>query len=719
MLYLNIIICIAAILMALTASIKNLKNRFSFTINRLSGFTSLMTAIMVSSLLFQLLFPRSPFILTASRIYVATIIFINELYFHHTQIYPRWEKRSPLWLILLCALPGFAMFLASLFTDYIIQGVSVNETVTYIFGVYYPYYIAVFGFYMLGTFLTLTYKTRVLENESFRVQLFYRSAGDFIGATMIVVTFIILPYFYKIQEYHALGIPLSAFILMNMNNYAVSDERLLDFSKYYSERIFRIIIFTILLLPTVLMLQYRGSITFGDQKLPLFGYTIIIFLFFFLFFRYVTPAIRKLFRRRYLRFEKNVNEFFQGISSLADIKDQASYWDLFFSNTIDALEKRFSIKNASFYMYKSTEKSYNYSYGFGEGIGIRSISEDTGLIRCLKEFPGLLEKSMIFTDDRLKAYKQELLDFYNENRVIVALPFYSHERELIGLLLLGVLEDESPYPVDLISALDIYRIHFEASLANSLYLEEITATQIAEHDHLVVDNVKNKIIPKKLKQIDGMRISSIYLNNSTFGGDYFDSVHIRPDKLGIFLTDISDAGVDSALLALEFYTVLHTQPASYDSPERFMNILNWVITTSRFSDVYAPAFYGVYSQTSRTFWYSNAAMKPLTLFDPSREVFSELDTNGIPIGIDKSFTYEVKSQQLTPGCIGFMYSNGLETALNPNGITYSTGRIKDIIRLNREETPAVLVRKIFNDFKNFIQDTRLSNDVSLIVFRIY
>jgi sigma-B regulation protein RsbU (phosphoserine phosphatase) len=330
-----------------------------------------------------------------------------------------------------------------------------------------------------------------------------------------------------------------------------------------------------------------------------------------------------------------------------------------------------------------------------------------------------LEKSMLFTDARLESYQKELLEFYRDNHTAAALPFYSHEGQLIGVLLLGSLKDGSPYSVDLVSALDIYRIHFEASLANSLYLEEITASQIAEHDRMVVETIRKKILPKKLKQIEGMRVSSIYLGNHEFGGDFFDTISVRPDKLGIFMTTVADTGIDSSLVALEFYTVLYTQPTSYDSPEKFMNILNWVITTSRFSDVYAPAYYAVYSPASKTLWYCNAAMKPLVLYDPAREVFAELDTNGIPVGIDKNFTYEVKSQQLSPGCIGFLYSGGMESALNRSGNTYSTGRIKDIIRLNRDDTPAVLVRKIFTDFKNFVQDARLVSDVSLVVFRIY
>ncbi len=56
--------------------------------------------------------------------------------------------------------------------------------------------------------------------------------------------------------------------------------------------------------------------------------------------------------------------------------------------------------------------------------------------------------------------------------------------------------------------------------------------------------------------------------------------------------------MDSVVLALELFTVLHTQPSTYESPEKLLNIMNWVIASSRFSDHYTPAFYAIYSSAA-------------------------------------------------------------------------------------------------------------------------
>jgi sigma-B regulation protein RsbU (phosphoserine phosphatase) len=96
----------------------------------------------------------------------------------------------------------------------------------------------------------------------------------------------------------------------------------------------------------------------------------------------------------------------------------------------------------------------------------------------------------------------------------------------------------------------------------------------------------------------------------------------------------------------------------------------------------------------------------------------EFDTKGIPIGIDRNFNYETKNIELPSGSIGFVYSDGLTSAINGEGNTYQLGRVKDILRAAPDDTAAILTRKIFDDFSEFTGSNKHSSDVSGIVFKI-
>ncbi|TAL38847.1 MAG: hypothetical protein EPN93_03715 [Spirochaetes bacterium] len=717
--YLEVSACAAAIATALYVFIINIffrRNRYAE--NYLVSAMAFISLPMFGIMAYLLLDPQWPYATDAARVYFALVALQSHLYMHYAQVVPRWEKRSPLWLMLTTALPGSALFVITAATPYTILAALYSDgSWTFVFGEYYAAYIAVFSFNLLICTVIINYKHRVLENDSFRIQLFFRSLGENIGAAISVGGFIVLPYFFAIHRYQAIALATGGIILLVISNYAISEERLLDFKKFYFRVLYRIVVFLVLFVPAYFLIALGFDSSQESQGVPAVATAFAIFIYFFLFYRFGAPMIEQFARFRYIQFERNVNEFFQGISSVSDTKDQAGYWDMFFGSTIDALHTRFGIENAAFFMHRTRDQSYLFNYGFGDEIGLRAIDENSDLVRCMDSFPGLLEKSLLFTDDRLSGYRSALRTFFNENNIQVALPFYNIEKQIIGILMLGSLAGRKPYSMDLLGVLDLYRIHFEVSLANSIFLEDIKESKIAEHDRLVIQSAKAKIMPKSMQQIEGLRMSSLFLNNSDFSTDFFDSTIVKQDKVGLFMGTTANAGIHSLTVALQLFSVLHAHAGANESPEKIMNLLNWVVTTSRFSDTYAPCYYMIYNASSRMLSFSNAAMKPLTLFDYEHETYTELDTKGIPIGLDRNFIYESKTMHVSPGSTGIIHTPGLESLLDAQGTSYSAGRIKDIVRLNKNDSPAVLVRKVLADIKQFIAGAAQSQDASLVIFR--
>ena len=265
--------------------------------------------------------------------------------------------------------------------------------------------------------------------------------------------------------------------------------------------------------------------------------------------------------------------------------------------------------------------------------------------------------------------------------------------------------------------MELFRIQFQHQLANALILEDIKKSQVISHDNLVVESIKKKIIPRELKQIPGFRISSFNINNSAQGGDYFDSIFINENKIAVFITDTSYAGVDSAILALEIYTAFNTPIRLNDSPDKILNTMNWIISTSKYEKKYAPSLCLTYTSKGEL-EYSNAAFNPLLLYDIKKDTFTELDSRGIPVGVDKDFLYETKQVPVHQGTIGIMYSDGLVSAMNSSGESYGTERIQKIIQSTKEKSPAIMTRELYLNLTAFIGGHKQINDITCIIFKI-
>ncbi len=709
---------VLAVLLILYYAVINIVKRYQIAVNRLFFVTCITAILLLSSMLFLLIRSDFPHLTLVGRISFSLLIITTELLFHLAQISPRWEKRSPAWLIVLPILAGAAISLLTLFSDLIIYEVTFKGRLQYTLGKLFIVYAAFLVLLILGSFIILLHKTRIMENESFKYQLQYLYHGINISLIIIFVAVFLLPLVFDISEYRNIGLIISGMIVISGINYAVIDERVIDFKQYYLKILYWFIIVTFLTVPVFLLLHYKSIFAISVKQIPAVIIALFIFIYLFLFFRIVKPYIEKQFRKEYLNLERNVNEFFEELTQTTDTKEDEQYWDKFFSNTIEKLETRFGISRASFYLYNSTSKEFLYSYSVGDKIKLTNIDETNELIVALKTYHGILTRSMLFTEDQFSNYKEPLLKIFNEADIQAILPFFNYDKEMIGLLFTGPLKNNKPYSYTLLSVLELYRIQFELTLANAILLEEVKVTQIAKHDKIVIKSIMKNVKPKKLKQINGIRMSSLYIDNSEYGGDYFDSVLISPQELCIFIADTLDFGVESAMIALELYTVLHTQPEKYHLPEQILNTMNWVIATSRFSEKYAQAFSCIFASSSQELIFSSAAFNPLIFFDYTSELFSELDTKGVPIGIERNFSYKSQSIKTSSNSIGILYSDGFNSAFNENGEAYSLGRIKDMIRLNKDESPAVLTRTIYTDFKNFVKGTKLIDDISLIVFKI-
>jgi sigma-B regulation protein RsbU (phosphoserine phosphatase) len=219
-----------------------------------------------------------------------------------------------------------------------------------------------------------------------------------------------------------------------------------------------------------------------------------------------------------------------------------------------------------------------------------------------------------------------------------------------------------------------------------------------------------------MSQLNGFRISSFNINNSPYGGDYFDSVKTSESAVVLFMSDSSYSGIDSAIISLELYAVLHTPAKVLNSPDKILSTMNWVISTSRFTKKYASA-YCVILSSSGELTYASASFNAMVIFNPRSDAFTACDTVGVPVGVDRTSKYELKSVRLVPGSTGIIYSDGLVSSINPNGEPYSFDRVKELLRDGKNKSPADLTRDIFNDLNGFTQSKKQINDVSVIIFK--
>ncbi|OHD72215.1 MAG: hypothetical protein A2W19_15025 [Spirochaetes bacterium RBG_16_49_21] len=713
MFYAEISLAVAATVICLVIFFYNIVKKSRSSCNTLLAAAGLASAALSSLIIINRLDIGILTPALAQKIILSLLMLVGTLVFAFFWVYP-YTKPGGIIIALIAGIPG-----------YLVSGITAASSVTLaeparagsfagLIGSGYPAYLLTVTLYLLATLIVILYKAGQHANRALRNDLLYLLAGLIVLFPSFLVPAVYLEYFGGITDFSTTSVLPAVPLILIIMNYAASDYSTIDMKKFYARAFYWLITILLLLAPTLLMIKYNTR-QYLQEKIPSLALAFILFLYLFTVFKYIRPRIADLFERGRRNLITRLDQLFNDLKRVTENIKQEEYWDNFFEALAGGFAAAFGIRNAYCFLYNKKENKFITAFGTGEKIPDVEILSDHPLLTLLSRTPGIVYKPALHFPGRPDD-GNSALEFFERNRLEVILPCYNPEKEMIGLIALGQLRGNKIYTKSFLSALELYRIQFQHHLANALMLEQVRATQVIKHDQIVVSSIKNKIIPHGMSQLRGYRISSLYVNNSPYGGDYFDSMPVDENRIALFISDASYSGIDSAIISLELYSVLHSHAKLFDSPNKILNMMNWVIGSSVFSNKYAQAFCAILS-SSGELSYSNAAFNPLLVYSPDADTITECDIKGLPVGVNKKSMYESKTIQLNPGSAGILYSDGLVTAINDNGEAYSIDRVQNVLRRARETGPADLVKIIHADLQHFIKEKKQINDMSVIAFK--
>lgn len=484
--------------------------------------------------------------------------------------------------------------------------------------------------------------------------------------------------------------------------------------QYYIDSIIMISTFLMLIIPVYFFLKIeQGGTILQDIHFAIKG--VLVFILMVLLYRATATLRNKIRYKKYSLLVNTANQILMPIDDIKNFSTTKNFWDTLTKDSIAGLKDTMGVTGVYFFLPSRKDEGYNHTFGYGPELTPSFFSFDSEISLFLSSIDEIFEKSYFVTVKDLYPSK-EIIDFFNRNNIEIAMSFKSMSGNIIGFLLLGKLNNNEPYTSEHISAFEIYRIKLQNLLITGLILDEVTAEQVEEHDNIVVETIKKRIMPLDMPVIENIRISSLNLNNSTNGGDYFDSVKIAKDKISIFISDLEYSGIDSALSGLELFSIFHTRSFIFNSPERVLNMMNQVIKTSRITSKTIRAACTIIS-SGGDLLHSDASFNPLIIYDTDRNEFTEIDSTGIPLGSNMDTRYQLTTGKLRDNSIGLIFSKGLLSTRNSQGEFFTLDMVKEIIVNFSRETPAVITREIFEKFQAFTENKKQLEDISIIIFK--
>jgi len=126
----------------------------------------------------------------------------------------------------------------------------------------------------------------------------------------------------------------------------------------------------------------------------------------------------------------------------------------------------------------------------------------------------------------------------------------------------------------------------------------------------------------------------------------------------------------------------------------------------------------IYRQKGQILWL-NAGHEPAIIYTPKSNVFDELAGRGsLPLGITDTFKYKASRQDISPGQIIAIATDGIFETQNPNGEMFGRQRFYDIIRQNASRSAGHILKATLEAVDNLRKYLPPEDDLTLVVVKV-
>jgi sigma-B regulation protein RsbU (phosphoserine phosphatase) len=249
------------------------------------------------------------------------------------------------------------------------------------------------------------------------------------------------------------------------------------------------------------------------------------------------------------------------------------------------------------------------------------------------------------------------------------------------------------------------------------YMQVLEKREIEQEVGIAAD-VQRRLVPSMLPTLNGSELSAFTKPARGVSGDYYDVVKLNDTgKVAIVVCDVAGKGVPASLVMVMIRTILHLVASDSRDAAKMVTWINRGIAGEIDIERFATLSIAVYDPQTRTLDYSNAAHHPAVLYNRSDGTVTRVDTEGLPVGLERSVGYGSSKVRLEPGDTILLFTDGITEALNEKREQYGDERLLEVFKNNATKRADDIVVAIRDSVTGFIGGARQHDDQTVLVLQ--
>lgn len=227
-----------------------------------------------------------------------------------------------------------------------------------------------------------------------------------------------------------------------------------------------------------------------------------------------------------------------------------------------------------------------------------------------------------------------------------------------------------PDKIELIARIRYHSKGYIALLQRNEAFERLKASQQALAAELSQAEIYvRKLLPAPMRKGD-VRTEWEFVPSAQLGGDAFGYFWFDPDTFVMYLLDVCDHGVGSALLSVSAMNTVNSQTlpnVDFRNPGEVLTGLNEAFQMEHHNNLYFTMWYGVFDRKTRRLTYASGGHPPALLMTGGSREFQELHTPGLMIGGMPGIEFKAQETVVDGPSKLFFFSDGVYEITKPDG----------------------------------------------------
>jgi phosphoserine phosphatase RsbU/P len=253
-------------------------------------------------------------------------------------------------------------------------------------------------------------------------------------------------------------------------------------------------------------------------------------------------------------------------------------------------------------------------------------------------------------------------------------------------------------------------------------LQKTTAEKERIESELQVANkIQSSMLPRSFPpypDIENLDLYAMMEPAREVGGDFYDFFPLDAHRFCFSVGDVSGKGIPAALFMVITRTILKNLAMQGSSLDEVFFRTNNLLCSENVEDMFVTVFMGILDTRNGEVEYVCAGHNPpLIAMQGGEYRFLEVKRNLVLGGLE-NYPYQAQRQTMQPGDVLFLYTDGVNEAMNGKGELFGEDRMCASLNQVGDLRVRRIIEQVKEDVGVFVGETPASDDLTMLALTL-